>query len=359
MRANASNTDPLELHRAVLQPMLQAGCFDLVVRFLQHGDESTLLSFLHQQGLAPLWAQTLEKANTTSFSSEFFSSLHQARLQATGIYLIQTNQMENVRSILDSKKVEHVVYKGADIRERYYPEPALRPAVDIDVLIDQKDKERAIVALHDAGFSFHGKPENISHEASLVKGKTSVDLHWDILRPGRTRTPMSQALLESRQKFGSHWGLSDEANLFVMLVHPVFVRYSTTPLASLVRTVDLYRLMTEKSPAWAKTIELLDMAGLKTAAWITLRWLQLLTGHGPEKELWRELAPGKLRQNYLNWWLEKDIATRLMEKPAMVQFGFTLPAHDKVTGAMRAVLIKSRAEKSANEDLKKIESSLT
>ena len=98
MRANASNTEPLELHRAVLQPMLQPGCFDLAVRFLQHGDESTLLSFLHQQGLAPLWAQALEKANTTSFSSEFFSSLHQARLQATGIYLIQTNQMENVRA---------------------------------------------------------------------------------------------------------------------------------------------------------------------------------------------------------------------------------------------------------------------
>jgi hypothetical protein len=40
---------------------------------------------------------------------------------------------------------------------------------------------------------------------------------------------MTNTLLEARQDFGSHWGMSDEGSLFMMLVHPVFTKYSTTP----------------------------------------------------------------------------------------------------------------------------------
>jgi hypothetical protein len=116
--------------------------------------------------------------------------------------------------------------------------------------------------------------------------------------------------------------------------------------------------MRRKELRWEKTIELLEVAGLKTAAWITLRWVRLVTGSGPAQTVTEGLAPGKLRQKYLNWWLERNLATRLLDKPGLVQLGFTLPAHDKPKDALRAIRLKRQADRSAVEELQAIESKL-
>ncbi|MEP5568704.1 MAG: nucleotidyltransferase family protein [Halioglobus sp.] len=349
---------PYRLHRAALQPLLGEACYGLAAKVINKEGEAGLLKFLQEQGLAPMWANALEQGGQSTFSSDFFDALHQYRMTATGEYLIQRNRLKDLRKVLDGEAIPHVVYKGVAIRERFYQEPSLRPAVDIDVLVDQRDRTKAAKALHKAGFLFQGKAENISHEASLIKGKCVIDLHWHILRPGRTRRPMSRTLIETRQDYGTHWGLSDEASFFVILVHPVFVRYSTTPLSSLMRLIDLLNLIEMDGWVWEKTLSLLDLAGLKTAAWITLRWLQLLTGRSIEEEKLREVAPGKVRQFYLNVWLEKNLATRLLEKPALVQTAFTLFAQDRPSDALRAIRLKKQAEKTAYEDLVNMESSL-
>jgi hypothetical protein len=216
-------------------------------------------------------------------------------------------------------------------------------------------KINAIKAFKQQGFDFYAKSENISHEANLVKGKTSIDLHWDIMRPGRTRIPMTDTLLSTRQDHGSHWGMSNEANLFVMLVHPVFTKYATAPQASLMRTVDLAQVMAGKDWEVVKVIQLLETAGLKTAAWITLQWFRQLTHSTIANEAIEKLKPGKLRQKYLNWWLEKNLASRLQGKPIYVQLGFTLPAHDTPTDAIQAVKKQRLAGRNAQKDLKRIE----
>jgi Uncharacterised nucleotidyltransferase len=360
--ADVIKPDLYQLHSIALGPLLPGVSEEDIVDFCNQAaalDETEFLAFLHQQGLAPLWDKVFENPRAASQLPENFkNSVHEARMRATGTYLIQSNQLVTIKSILDVAAISHAVYKGAHTRERYYTEPSLRPAVDIDILVPDRQKIRAIIALNQHGFEFHATPENISHEANLVKGATSIDLHWDIMRPGRTRIPMTDTLLETRQDYGSHWGMSDEANLFVLLVHQVFVRYTTTPQATLMRIVDLVQLIGREKLRWEETIELLEMAGLKTAAWITLRWLLLLTGQSAELAVLEKLRPGKLRQTYLNWWLEKNLATRFLNKPGLVQLGFTLPAHDKATDALRAIRLKHQANQNAAGELQAITSSL-
>lgn len=359
MSAPSAPQDLLRLQRASLQPLLQRAHFELPLALIRSGGESRLLQFLQQQGLAPLWSQTLEGQPNPGFSDQFLTGLHQARLQATGNYLLQRHRLQDVRSILDAEDIAHVTYKGAAFREQYYAEPALRPAVDIDVLVNEKNRERAISAFHKAGYSFYGSAKDIDHEASLTRGKCSIDLHWDILRPGRTRQAMAQSLVATRRDSESHWAMSAEASLFLMLVHPVFVRYTTTPQASLIRVVDLTKLLAKKSLVWKQTFALLEQAGLKTAAWITLRWLQLLTDGNEEKARMKQLAPGKLRQKYLNWWLEKNLATRLLKWPNLVQVGFTLAAHDKPGDALRAISVKQKKKRIAADDLAGIQEQIS
>jgi hypothetical protein len=356
------SNDPYLLHKLALSPLLpdtEQKIIERACKQLATIDEDSFLTFLRQQGLASLWAKMLEQYNDTTYlSGAFKEALHQARLHATRSYLIQQHRLKSIKDILDSASIAHVVYKGASFRERFYEEPALRPAVDIDVLVPERHKVDAIKSFKQHGFDFYGKLDNISHETNLVKGNTCIDLHWDILRPGRTRIPMSEILLNARQNCDSHWGLSDEGNLFIMLVHPVFAKYSTTPQASLIRTVDLAKILERKAWELASVIDLLDTAGLKTAAWITLQWFKLITQSTMADDVIKQLEPGQFRQRYLNWWLKQNLASRLLQTPAYVQVAFTLPAHDKLTDALRAVRRQRTVRRAAQVDLRWIEAQI-
>ena len=311
--------------------------------------------FLCQQGLAPMWDKILESSNSTGpLPKKFKATLHQARLHATGAYLSQHHNLSLIKEALEEANVPHAVYKGADMRERLYEEPALRPAADIDILVPDSKKVAAINVLQRLGFEFSAAETNISHEANLNRGLTSIDLHWDILRQGRTRIPMVATLLETRKDYGSHWGMSNEASLFVMLVHPVFAKYGTAPQASLMRTVDLARLLAMGDVNWQAVVQLLSDAGLKTAAWVTVRWHEMLTHSKPPAEFIAAIEPGYLRQKYLSHWLEQDYSSGLLEKPICVQLGFTLPAHDKWSDAIRAVRRARELRRSQETDLKEL-----
>jgi hypothetical protein len=351
----AKRPDCYSLHRSALAPLLPNAPDSALIQSCEHAvasGEADFISFLLQQGLAPLWDEQIARFDgSLPFSQEAITKLHESRLHTTANYLLQHHSLQLAKKTLDEAKVPHVITKGCHTRELYYDTPALRPAVDIDILIEPKDKITAIKAFQAQGFKFHGALENIAQDCSLIKGKTAIDLHWDILRPGRTRRPMVNALLDSRVDYESHWGMSHGATLFLMLVHPVFRKYSTTPHASLVRLVDLAQLLHRHPESADEAVPLLHMAGLATAGWITLTWLHLLTGDRQAKSLGARLKPGNLRRRYLHNWLATNRSTKLLQRPLWIHLGFTLPAHDKLKDAVRAVRQARRCKREADATL--------
>jgi hypothetical protein len=350
------------LHKVALAPLLPLATEEDLKQSTTAAvalGEDTFTAFLHQQGLAPLWDERIEQYDSEPpLSTETCNALHQARLMGTGEYLIQRHILAQVKEILDEAKLPHAVFKGSHTRERYYNTPSLRPAVDIDVLVHFNDKMEVINVFESKGFEFYGVPENISHEACLTKRKTTIDLHWDIFRPGRTRKPMASTLLDTRKDFGSHWGMSDEATLFMMLVHPVFAKYTTTPQAALVRLLDLVYMLEKEELHWPQVIIWLEQAGVKTCGWITLTWLEMLTGYKVGNAITDSLKPGKRRRRYLRQWLDSDRSTRLLSKPLLVQLGFTLPAHDKASDAIRALWQAQRGRKRGPQILHDMEQTI-
>ncbi len=340
---------PYTLHKAALLPLLDSSGDQLspniLATILAEG-EGVFADFVVDQGLASLWHERLLGVVGEPFSSIFLQRLKTERFNAAAVYLLQKNALTTIRSVLDAQGIAHVVFKGAHFRELIYPQPAVRVASDIDLLVAPEDRHAAIEALGEAGFSPSANLENLSHELTLSKGYLDIDLHWDILRPGRTRIPLTGEILRQRVDYTTHWGPAPEATLFVMLVHPVITKYCTTPYSSVIRLLDIVLWMERMSPDWDAVAVLLERAGLKTAAWIMLEWLRLLTGRLPPEGFMQQISPGRMRRRYLAGWVAGNYSTRLLDHSWLIQLGFTLPAHDRPGDAWRALwsILRARRE---------------
>jgi len=158
---------------------------------------------------------------------------------------------------------------------------------------------------------------------------------------------MTEILLKTRKEYLTHWGLNDEATLLLMLVHPVFTKYSTTPHSTLIRVVDLAHWIETKKLDWEKIESWLEEAGMRTAAWITLEWLRQLTQIAPPASFTEDIQPGKLRTEYLRYWIKENYSSKLLEHPLLIQVAFTLTAHDNLSDAIHVIMTIQKAKKLA------------
>jgi len=300
----------------------------------------TFVDFLIGQNLAPLWQHYLQSGAIQSLSPATIDALQQARLSAAAGYLVQRAALDHIDQLFETEKIPYAVMKGVHLRERAYPDSSLRPAADIDILVMPADRKRVARVLFDAGYTVDIDLSNISHEASFTRTTVTIDLHWDIMRPGRTRVDMPAGFLLRRQRVNGFWGLSDVDALFLMLTHPAFTKYVCSPNMGLLRVADFLLWIQNRTTDWPAVVRLLDTAGLKTAAWTMLTWYRLLAAPAVAIAMqpWlNDLLPGRLRSAYLQYWLTRDLPSRWLNRPLRIQLGFTLFLHDRLSDAGRAL----------------------
>jgi len=301
---------------------------------------SALLETICEYGLGAWWHHALQAARLIStLAPETANALRIAHAGAAARYLAQQAALARIDRLFGAAGIGYAVMKGAHVRECVYPDPVLRASGDLDVLIAPVDRPRAARVLREAGFEHYENRATISHEASFVRSPVDIDLHWDILRPGRTRTPMAEDMLARRQRVGGFWALSDADALFVMLTHPAFAKYVCSPNMGLLQVADFLLWSEAKLEAWPGAERLLGTAGLRTAAWTMLGWYEMLASplHATRIHEWRRsLQPGRLRSAYLEYWLAHDLPGRWLDRPLRIQVGLTLWLHDRPSDAWRA-----------------------
>ena len=355
--------DPYFLHKLSLSPLLSPTPqeeFKIIAPRIKEIGEDRFLNFLAFNMLTPLWNETLAEHNAASlFSNDFTDKLKKASLIATGRYMQQQHSLNKVSEMLESESIPYAIFKGANTREQIYDNPAVRAADDIDILVSKTDKTKAIQSLVKAGFAFHPDPANISHEACLISKNGSIDLHWDIMRPGRTRIDLTDELLATRKEYANYWGFGNESELFIMLVHPVFTKYATAPQASIIRLVDLIRWIESQKIIWESVYDWLEKGGVKTPAWVTAQWLKMITGKTLPESFIKQIEPSGLKKSYLQNWINKNYSTRFLNSPFLIKIGFTLPVHDKFSDAIRAVRTLQQEKKIAQAETEKLKSAVS
>lgn len=299
------------------------------------GDE-----YLVQQGLAPLWASLPADGNgTVSSPRAADDALARCRTAAAAKYLLQRAALAELDGAFDRAGIEYVVFKGAHVREWLYGDPALRDPADVDVLIHSDDSELAVTTLLHAGFVPKVDRATVSHELILLRRGVEIDLHWHLMRPGRLRVDPSRQFLARRRRLAGLWTLSPTDAVFVMLVHPAFTKYVSSPAMSLIRAYDFLLAVGDRGVDWQAVAALLDECGTRAAGWAVLSWFQMLhpVAHAVPAGFAGRLRPGRIRVAYFRWWLQHDLPTRLYAAPLLVQVGLTLALHDTARDALRAV----------------------
>ena len=325
-----------------------------VLREVNASGPSTFANFLREQKLASLWHHLVAEQDVAGETApSFLDALKQARLAEAALYLGQKSVLRELDGLFGSQGIVYAAMKGAHVRELVYVDPALRSAQDIDILIGPDQREAAARALVGAGFRLHVDADNISHEATFTRGAIAIDLHWDILRPGRTRIEMAPSLLSRRQRVNDFWGLGDSDAVFLMLVHPGFSKYVCSPSMGLISVVDFVIWLQKRHVDWDAVSDRLNKAGVKVAAWTVLKWFAMLVKLEDlpvPASFVAQIRPGPARSRYLAYWLEHDLPTRWFDKPVLIQLGFTLFLHDRPSDAGHAISGWIRARRTRNAD---------
>jgi hypothetical protein len=327
------DVNPAQLHRALAEG----------------GPELLALIFRHQLG--PLWHA---RAGTDTFTD--------SHRQAALLYMRQVAAVRTIDRLFSEAGILYAVIKGVATRERLFDDPAVRLCSDIDILVSPAQRVEAARVLVAAGYRLKLDPSVVSHEVLLATPQVAIDLHWDILRPGRTRVPVTEGLLARRQQRGGWWMLADDDALFVMLVHNAVSKHVSSAQMALHRVADIARWWQCRAMDWPGVHDRLSESGLKAAAWTVLVWVRMLApsalGERGDAAL-ESLRPGAIRAGYLSACLKLDLSARLTNLHTARLLGFSLLLHDRPTDAWHALQGWRRSRTTSQADARQFEDLVT
>jgi hypothetical protein len=314
--------------RAALLPAFRDSSPADLDRALAEGGPE-LEALIRKEQLAPLWHARI---SAPAFAAN--------RVNAAMVYLRQVAAQREIDRVLTDANIEYAVFKGAAIRERIYEDPSVRLCCDIDILVPPAQRTNAARALVDAGYTLRVDPSLASHEVVLNKDFVAIDLHWSLLRPGRTPESMAVEMLARRQRSGERWMLGETDTLFVLLVHPAFSKHLSIAQMGLHRIGDIVSWLQKSDVDWPALHHQLDACGLKTAAWTMVNLVGMLSPPGFVDALetpLRLLRPDAVRAAYLRTWLNQDLSSRFANLHLARLLGFSVLLHDQPAGAWRAL----------------------
>ena len=299
--------------------------------------------FIVDHGLGAMWHARTKR-------EEF----RECRLAAEALFLAQERALYEVDEALTGEGVEYALIKGAGTRLLAYENPATRACYDIDLLVPPEDRRRAAATLIEIGFTAVPEKRAISRELVLSRDAVDIDLHWALLREGRLRNDCTTDMLSRRRRSSNFWMLSADDALFVLLVHPAFAKHLDGWGMGLHRVADIVYWLRTQQFVWPQVEERLVQNGVKTAAWSTLRWVQLLTQHDAVPglaEMIDQLKPGPLRRAWLDFWLRHDLSSRASGIHRVRLLGFSMFLHDRPSDALRAFRGRRAARRRITKDL--------
>lgn len=157
--------------------------FTLVRRFASRSPVTDVAApkwLVQRHGLAPLAA----RAGLASYRDDLVrATVEWARIEA---------ELPAVVAALRKAGVRVMPLKGASYAMRLYTHPAERPMSDVDLMVPSTQRSRAEETLRAIGFELSPIAAVMHHAVPFVRGELVIDLHWNIIGPGRSRIDLDE-----------------------------------------------------------------------------------------------------------------------------------------------------------------------
>ncbi len=293
------------------------------------------LSWLQRHRTGPLLHEILRRERQLGLLPEALAT-HLKHSYKASLFqnLRQTALIGQVAEVFEREAIPWVVLKGHHIGRILYPSPSCRPSMDVDILVPRAARDGAIQRLLAVGFKLRASLQNISHEVTLSANYGSVDLHWDLCRPGRVDSALTRQLLGTRNWSVDRWIPSDELTLTYLAIHNTFTEHVTRRW---IRLLDVDRWIRMRQVSWQSFEAGVAVARAKVAAWSTLRWCQHMLHTPIPQDVLDRLQPKKLRRGHLDARLVADPYQHYCEHPIAAQFLFSMMLADDLSGMISTV----------------------
>jgi putative nucleotidyltransferase-like protein len=153
-------------------------------------DAGHFIGLCAEYGVGPLAQKRLRDAGTLDrWPAEVQTALHRSMLESAAVVQLRERELPIVLEALAAAGVAALVIKGAAVARTHYPDPRLRPAGDVDLLVRQPDVDRCRNALTTIGYSAANETAGrfVTYQHHFVgpvsRGALVLDVHWRINNP--------------------------------------------------------------------------------------------------------------------------------------------------------------------------------
>ena len=243
-------------------------------------DWDRLLALAEAEDVLPAVAYAASVGQWRSVPAATHRRLVEALAASRARSLVMTRALARVVRRLAAEGIDIIPLKGPVLAETVYPDPALRPFSDLDLLVRPADRRRADVALRRLGCvpvaDAHSWEFDIDHDGATVyeaPDGVRIDLHWVLLTEARYAWNRSQAnavwtravpmtLAGERVQ-----ALAPEDQVLHLATH-FAVHHSLT---GLLRTWDLALVLTWQPLDWPRLLERAQVWRVHRALFFALR----------------------------------------------------------------------------------------
>lgn len=276
-------------------------------------------------GLAPLVFHNLRALDLAhrippsvwrQFEEDYYNTL-------SGNLLLEA-EMVRVTSQLRQRGVDLLLLKGMVLGELLYPDPALRPSSDIDVMVQVAQLSQAREVLGDLGYTVQpgrqldfqlARSYDIPYVRATANGQpVLLELHWNLAEPGLFNLDVSTLWARAQQlEVNQHVlpTLSLEDLLIHLTIHIRKHRY--VGLRWLVDVSELLRGYGQQLD-WNYLVRTARHAGAGTLFYVTLHLTQELMGVTVPAAVMQALRPGPLRRRLLRPFLDAQLPVRAIRE---------------------------------------------
>ena len=279
----------------------------------------------HAHGLAPLIFHNLRILNMASHAPAAVWRQFEASYYSTlGDNLLLESELFQAAEQLQRCHIDFLLLKGIVLGAMLYPDPALRPSADLDILVPLPQVPAAQQALQNLGYGLQpGRQLDFqlarSYDIPFVRQSASgqgvlLELHWSLAEPELFNLDIN-ALWTRAQPFAYNGhalrSLSPEDILFHLTIHIRKHRY-----VGLRWLVDVSEMLRSFGAGldWAYLLELAQRTGACTLRYMTLQLTHDVMAAPVPQHVLDTLRPSRMRRFLLKPFVDAQNVTRIIQE---------------------------------------------